>query len=513
MSVFQTLYDKIDLLIASNRENVIRRALLLLLIAICLTRLLSIGTYALMDNTESRYPKIDPDLPFLGKPPLSMWATATGLTLFGNNTFAARFPSFVLSLVPLGLICVWGTRFRDRTFGLVCACVLASSLLFFMLSATVMTDPALMATVSLSMVAFAQTLAYPKGTRRRLWGLAFFAGLGLSMLAKGPVGVVLTLLPLSIWIVWRKKIGLVLRSFPWVTGTLLCIAITLPWYMAAESRNPGFLRYFFIGENFKRFMVSGWKGDRYGIVHNRPFGSIWLYATIVGFPWILLSFGAFRWLKKRHSIFGNPVDNEWNDAFTYAVLWFLSPVLLFTFARNILITYMLPGVPGFAMATCLLLNRCLRISDNTDRPWFLRSKSWAISVTILPVVLFFLGIPILRVIDDSKSYESLVRAFQKNNTISPGELFFYRHDIPFSAQFYSNGKAYNIQKQDYPRWMRELSDNDTDFYVTSTNELKNIRPDVLSRIVEVAHFGHHILYKDIRINGETARKPLSIDRP
>jgi hypothetical protein len=42
------------------------------------------------------------------------------------------------------------------------------------------------------------------------------------------------------------------------------LAIAVPWYWAAELKASGFLRYFQIGEHYKRFLIPGWDGDLYG---------------------------------------------------------------------------------------------------------------------------------------------------------------------------------------------------------------------------------------------------------
>ena len=81
-------------------------------------RLLLLGSYPLMDQTESRYaeipremlvlgdwvtPRLDPVTPFWGKPPLSFWATALSYRIFGVSEFTARLPSFLFSVGVLFL--------------------------------------------------------------------------------------------------------------------------------------------------------------------------------------------------------------------------------------------------------------------------------------------------------------------------------------------------------------------------------------------------------------------------
>lgn len=44
------------------------------------------------------------------------------------------------------------------------------------------------------------------------------------------------------------------------------------WFAACELRNPGFLPYFFVNENFLRFITPDY-GDAYGNGHVYPRGA------------------------------------------------------------------------------------------------------------------------------------------------------------------------------------------------------------------------------------------------
>ncbi|NDP28645.1 MAG: phospholipid carrier-dependent glycosyltransferase, partial [Flavobacterium sp.] len=85
-------------------------------ILIALFRLLLTAIIPLLDKTEARYAEIsrimqetnqwvvlqtDYGVPFWAKPPLSSWLSAGSFAIFGVNEFAARFPSFLLSIILL----------------------------------------------------------------------------------------------------------------------------------------------------------------------------------------------------------------------------------------------------------------------------------------------------------------------------------------------------------------------------------------------------------------------------
>ena len=93
--------------------------LLAFVLLLALVRLLTLGSYPLMDTTEARYAEIsrvmverndwitpwnDATTPFWGKPPLAFWVTALSLRLFGINEFAARLPHWFMGLAIAWLI-------------------------------------------------------------------------------------------------------------------------------------------------------------------------------------------------------------------------------------------------------------------------------------------------------------------------------------------------------------------------------------------------------------------------
>ena len=258
------------------------------------------------DTTEARYaeiarkmletdqwitPQFEYGIPFWGKPPLHTWLSALGMKVFGVGHFGGRILIFMTALGTLGLIYNW-VRFQlNAGLALVAIVVAASLPLFFGSSALVMTDMVMVFGTTLSMIAFHRCVT--SDCHRAYWGHAFFAGLAIGMLAKGPVAVVLTAIPVLTWVFigkrWRR-----LRKLPWVSGLLLASIIALPWYVLAELNTPGFLNYFIVGEHVERFLTPGWRGNLYGFAHDRPKGMIVLYALGASMPWSLFGVALLR---------------------------------------------------------------------------------------------------------------------------------------------------------------------------------------------------------------------------
>lgn len=300
---------------------------------------------------------------------------------------------------------------RHILLALASAIILSSSAIGLVSAGAVMTDEFLLLCVGLCMVGFwrcvgecsvanvasKQECGSEKATisndtktcktskTKRLWGYAFFVGIGLGLLAKGPLILVLAGVPLVgfvvlVFLVRRfcdcVSLRLDFRHFPLFSGSALALLIALPWYVACEARSEGFLEYFIVGEHFKRFLVSGWEGDLYGSAHSRRLGSIWLFFLVAFLPWsvafvgFLCAFVAKIFGRDSASMTSAQKSSEfkalagvskrvYNAIFTpllannakslYLTLWLLTPLAFFTLSRNVLWTYVLPCALPFSI--------------------------------------------------------------------------------------------------------------------------------------------------------------------
>ena len=423
-----------------------RQQLWTLLAVVGIVRLLTIGLYPLTDATEARYaeiarkmletgqwivPQIDYGVPFWGKPPLSMWMTAISYKLIGVTEFAARIPSLLMGVAVCALTYVLALRRRGINHGLRASIVVATSLLMMVSAGTVMTDPAMVLGTTLSMVGFWLALT----DRSRSWGYLFFLGLAIGLLAKGPVAALLTLAPIGVWVLVCGHAKASWNNIPWITGALLTAALVVPWYWAAEMQSPGFLNYFLVGEHWQRYTVSGWKGDLYGAGHAHPFGTIWLYAllgTLPWSPWLI-----WQLARGRAVLAVTPLRS--GDGWTlYLLCWLLAPIVFFSLARNILPTYVLPGLVAFG----LLVGEAWAQRHSQDPS----NRILALGiVTPALTVLLVLVWPSAGV----RSQKEVVSAYR--NSLQQEVALVYYKARPDSAAFYSAGSAREIEREEQLR--------------------------------------------------------------
>ncbi|MGL5743065.1 MAG: ArnT family glycosyltransferase [Legionella sp.] len=413
----------------------------LALIFLLVSRILSMIFIPLNDVSEARYAEIarkmletgnwvtplhDYGVPFWAKPPLSTWLSAFSMHLFGVNEFAVRLPGLLLSLGVLGLIWHITKKHSGAFIAVITTLVLAGTLDFFLDAGTVMTDPSLVFCITLVIISFWFALV----DRNKLWAYVFFIGLGLGLLAKGPVAVVLSGMPIFFWVLLRNEWRNLWKRLPWNQGILIMFAIALPWYIWAEMRTPGFLDYFLVGENFNRFLKPGWAGDKYGYAHQEHWGMIWFYAASAIFPWCFLGLAWF--IKCRHNVSKVFRDNDgW---LSYFFLCTIIPLCFFTFSSNIIYTYVFPSLPAFSIFFVEYWDRVVVV---------VRARYLIIRLSIITAMIFLIAALAFNVVPRavSKTQKPVVAAWLNQNPVAGSYLIYWDYKVDFSAQFYSGGRA------------------------------------------------------------------------
>lgn len=411
-------------------------------IGLLLARLVTLGAFPLLDTSEARYAEIarlmvesgdwitpwfEPGTPFWGKPPLAFWLSALSFKLFGINEFAARFPHWLLAGATLWLM-ARVTRASGAAAPWRAPFILAASALFFVAGGAVLTDTPLLFAITLSFAAAFHVLL----AGQQHWRWLFFVGLGLGGLAKGPLAWVLTLAPLAVWGLASGRTGDLLRALPWWRGLALSLAIAAPWYAAAEAKTPGFLDYFLFGEHFRRFVEPGWAGDLYGSAHERARGAIWTDALLAALPWSLLLPFALWHRIRRSSARSVPLSSADRQTTQFFLAWGLAPLVFFSFAGNILWTYVLPGLPGLA----LWLDRYWRSADGDHRaPLVLGAATPLVFAAFVAIA----NDPAL-----TRSEKFLIAG------LSGGTPIHYLDHRPFSARFYSHGHIGLVKSEELP---------------------------------------------------------------
>ena len=383
------------------------------------------GALPLMDKTEARYGEIarlmaetgdwvvlqiDNGIPFWAKPPLSTWASALSISLFGTHEFFVRLPYLLACLVLVFLVGRYRPNKEMSIF--LPGLVLFSLPEFFLHAGVVSTDTFLSLSIALVMLSFWEGI---HENRSPLWRYLLFVGMGLGLLAKGPIVGILTVPPILLWCALSDFKWKSLLHFPIVIGALISLGIAVPWYVWAEMRSPGFIDYFIIGEHFKRYLDSSWSGDKYGFPKQQPLGMVWLFLIGAVLPWL----GRFFTVVKTHR------QTVFKDRWAlYLLLWLLWTPLFFTSSKSLIHPYTLPVMVPFAL---LLVHYwgSVRFSN----------KQLAVAL-VLPLSIcgvYFSGR--VNAVFENSSDKFLIEklALEKNQLIAVERK-------SYSSQFYSKGK-------------------------------------------------------------------------
>jgi 4-amino-4-deoxy-L-arabinose transferase-like glycosyltransferase len=444
------------------------RHAMLVLFFLLICRLVSMYFVPLNDSTEARYGEIARlmletgnwvtpmhyyGVPFWAKPPLSTWLSAFSMQILGVSEFAARLPGILLSIGVLWLVWNLAKKRSGSLVAMTAVLVLAGSLYFILDSGAVMTDPSLLFCTTLILVSFWQAVV----THHKRWGYAFFVGMGLGLLAKGPVALVLTGMPLFIWVCWQKQWTALWKRLPWITGSSLMLVIALPWYLLAEARTPGFINYFIVGEHIQRFLQPGWTGDKYGFAHIAPYGMIWVYAFLGILPWSIIG---IAWLI-RHAKQVPSLCKDNDGWLRYLLLCTVVPLLFFTFASNIIYPYVFPSLPTFALLFAELANRAELTTKNQQRFITLAAVNGCV---FLVATMLFIWKPEWV----AKSHDRLITVYQNQHPSPQSNLIFWYHKAEYSALFYSAGKI--KATLDEQELCQLLSNHNNNYLVLASDE-------------------------------------------
>lgn len=309
--------------------------------------------------------------PFFDKPVLLYWLMAIPFKLWGPTEFAARFWSAASGVGLLAITYLFGATVASARVGLLSLLILASAIEFVVLSHAALTDMLLTFFIAATLYCF--YLGYREPARAgRGWILAAYGLMGLAVLTKGPVGAVIPIGTVTIYLLatGRLREGLI-HAHP-ILGLGLFFLVALPWY-AAIIRTHGwfFAEDFFLEHNIRRFtgVIGGHAGT--------PFYYLGILA--VGFfPWSAFLPNLFRDLVPR-SVAQLRTSEPQRRWVIYLLTWVGFVFLFFSLATTKLPNYIAPLFPALSLLVALWWDR--RLSEIPER-----SGGFGLSATILVIL-------------------------------------------------------------------------------------------------------------------------------
>ena len=259
------------------------------------------------------------------KPIFFYWELAAAFHIFGFTNFAARLAPALMVLASMGLLYWWGKRLYNAKIAFVATLLFATSLENWYVGHAIVTDMTLLATVSLTLIAF--YCGYQE--KNYNWYYLAFAAAGVAVLDKGPIGLALPGLIVLLFLLWQRDFkALLVKQL--LGGFVLFCLIAGIWYVPMYMKHgQDFIDVFLGVHNVMRATVS-----------EHPRDDVWYYYIgifLAGFfPWVWAAIPAFikKWRK------GWRLQLDTNTRFL--LVWAVTVFALFECFATKYVTYTFP---------------------------------------------------------------------------------------------------------------------------------------------------------------------------
>lgn len=353
-----------------QRLTLAKRAWLLLLAAVCAVYFYGLARLPLVGPDEPRYAQVAREMferadrvtPTLAgetwfeKPALLYWLMMTAYRIFGVSEWSARLGAACAGVVTV-LLVGWAARRAEfaagvemHGFGYVAAAVAATCAGIIVFSRAASFDILLTMTVATALACFL-VAQLENNSRKQRWLMAgFFAGIGLSLLAKGLVGIVLPVGVVMLYTLLRRRWpgGLRLGTLAW--GTLLALAVAALWYAPVTARHGwSFVDEFFVQHHFARYVSNKYK-------HPQPFYFYLPIMALLALPWTAFLVAGINGATRGSW----RAEDASSKLRVMAMAWLVVPVAFFSLSGSKLPGYILPALPGAALLAAERVARYVR---------------------------------------------------------------------------------------------------------------------------------------------------------
>ena len=194
---------------------------------------------------------------FFEKPPLYFWIESLSFGIFhAINEFTARIPMAMYATLSCFLLYFTGKKIVSRRFGIISALILGTSLEFLVLSKIAILDLLLAACVTFSLFFGFMTFFVKEENKKYFWWL-MYAFSGLAVLAKGIPGIAIPFGTMFFAGLVSKKIKEFFKPQYFLVGTILFLAIALPWHLIMfKMHDPLFFNEYIMKHHLSRFIDS-----------------------------------------------------------------------------------------------------------------------------------------------------------------------------------------------------------------------------------------------------------------
>lgn len=337
-----------------------KRVWLLLFLAVIATYFYGLGHFPLVGPDEPRYAQVAREMylrgdlitPTLGghtwfeKPALLYWMMMGAYALLGVSETAARLGPTLCGLLTVVAV-FWAGRHVQQSnagndlcgLGAWSGLVAASMLGIIVFSRAASFDIVVTMTITWALSCFLVFEVEAADARGRRMLLIFYCFVGLSLLAKGLVGVVIPFGVIGMYYLLRLEPPSrpFLRSLIW--GLPLALLVSAIWYGPVIARHGWpFIDEFFVQHHFARYLSNKYR-------HPGPVYFYVVCLVLLTLPWTVLLVEGIAKARRWRWRGGGPNDK----LRVFALAWLLLPLAFFSFSGSKLAGYILPVLPAGAL--------------------------------------------------------------------------------------------------------------------------------------------------------------------
>jgi 4-amino-4-deoxy-L-arabinose transferase-like glycosyltransferase len=387
---------------------------------------------------------------FFDKPPLMFWTMIAGFEMFGISEFAARFWSAVLGVGTALLTYHLGRLLFNAKVGLWAGLAMSSHILFTISARAATVDSALTFVTTLAVLLFvvagwprrtmshsdpispmppilpmgvmglmrlmgrSETASYALVPRSWLMFALIYACMGVAVLGKGPVGFLLPVATLGLFLLivnqpaaperpqptsrsGRVAAGIRAMLRPFAPGNFLRVtwamrpltavavvaAVALPWYVLVGQRTDGlWLKAFFLKYNAEAYLSPS-------LGHSGPFFYHFVAVLIFFFPWaVFLTPTIMQTVRRIRD------HHPWWPGYVLMACWLGVFFAFWSACSTKLPHYVLPAYPALALLTGCFLHDWLADPARVNRRWIQHANATLVFVgagilIVVPIVAYY----------------------------------------------------------------------------------------------------------------------------
>jgi len=359
-----------------------KRVSILLCLAIVAFYFYGLGLLPLVGPDEPRYAQVAREMllrgdlitPTLGghtwfeKPALLYWMMIAAFKAFGVSEWSARLGPALSGLLTIAAVWCVG-REVERTsstdgisgFGFWSELAAATSFGVIVFSRGASFDMVITMTTTwaLSFFLLHEVARVPRS--KTIFLVGFYALVGLSLLAKGLVGIVIPFGVVTLYYLLRRELPprRVWLSLIW--GVPVALAVSSIWYGPVIYRHGWqFIDQFFIQHHFARYVSNKYH-------HAQPVYFYLLILVPLTLPWSAFLFDGIAAIRDWYL---QDLDSL-SKTRVFSLAWLLLPILFFSFSGSKLPGYILPVLPAASLIVGERLARL--VSTSTRRNWPLQA--------------------------------------------------------------------------------------------------------------------------------------------